>query len=241
MTQNPDRRSSAYETQGWAVFSDILHPSLRNSAVKWIHAAEARAGEDSALEPEFEPETLKGQLSVRKLRRLLWNDTPFWTDWLAQSGILELGASFIRGEPAVVFQAAFLKPGIIGSKVALHQDQALWTYDYPKAVSVWIALSNSTQRNGCLKLCPGSHLRGLIPHRSDPKYPWHPCLDPDLDSLPAAQEIPMAQGDVLVWHRYMVHGSEANVSGEDRIGMVVVFVDAAASNFKAKDILRVKI
>jgi hypothetical protein len=50
----------------------------------------------------------------------------------------------------------------------------------------------------------------------------------------------MAQGDVLVWHRYMVHGSDPNPEPEDRLGMVVVFVDAACSNFQAKDVWRVK-
>jgi len=234
------RARSSYETEGWTVFRNVLRPSLRISAVNWLYAAAARAGDDAALEAEFEPEMPERPLSVRKLRRLLWNDAPFWTGWLLESGIFELGSSFITREPAVVFHAAFFKPGTIGSKVAFHQDQALWDNDYPEAVSVWIALSDSTERNGCMQLCPGSHRRELIPHRSDTQYPWHPYLDPVRDDLPAPKRIPMAQGDVLIWHRYLVHGSDPNVASEDRLGMVVVFANGASSSFKAKDVWRIE-
>lgn len=230
---------SLFKTDGWAVFKDVVRLSLRESAVQWLYAAAAQAEEKATLEAEFEPRMPGKQSKVRKLRRLLWNDTPFWTNWLYQSGIVELGTSFVKPEPAIVFHAAFLKPGTIGSKVGLHQDQALWSYDYPEAISVWIALSDSTERNGCIKVCPGTHQRGLIPHRSDPQYPWHPCLDPNLDGLSVPRKIPMAAGDVLVWHRYLVHGSDPNPAPEDRLAMVVVFADAACSNFNAKDVWRV--
>lgn len=235
------RSRSPYETSGWAVSKNVLTSGLRGSAVEWLTEAAARAEREPTLEPEFEQQRLDGLPAVRKLRRLLWNDMPFWTDWLRRSGIFELGASFIGRDPAIVFHAAFLKPRRIGSMVALHQDQALWSNDYPDAVSVWIALSESNERNGCLQLCPDSHLRGLIPHRVDPKYPWHPCLHEDADGLSKPQKIPMDAGDVLAWHRYMVHGSEPNPSAEDRMGMVLVFVNAAAPNFKGKDVFRVKL
>lgn len=243
MKQKRDYRlPSSYETSGWAVSGDVLTPRLREAAVEWLALAAARAESQPTLEAEFERQTLDGLPVIRKLRRLLWNDPSFWRDWLRRSGIFEFGASAIAGgDPAVVFHAAFFKPRLIGSPVALHQDQALWSHDYPDAVSMWIALSDSTERNGCLQLCPDSHLRGLIPHRDDPDYQWHPCLRPDLDGLSAPKKIPMNAGDVLVWHRYMVHGSEPNLSSEDRLGMVLVFVSAAAPNFRAKDVFRVKI
>jgi ectoine hydroxylase-related dioxygenase (phytanoyl-CoA dioxygenase family) len=237
----PDRRAlSSYRTSGWAVLRKVLTPQLRESAAGWLREAAARAEGEPRLEPEFEPRALDGRRAVRKLRRLLWNDLPFWTDWLRRAGIFKLGGAFVGDDPAVVFHAAFLKPRAVGSRVALHQDQALWGNDYPDAVSVWIALSDSGERNGCIQLCPGSHLLGLIPHRDDPEYPWHPCLDPERDGLPAPQNVPTSAGDVLAWHRYTVHGSGPNLTQEDRVGMVVVFANASAPNFKARDLFRVR-
>jgi ectoine hydroxylase-related dioxygenase (phytanoyl-CoA dioxygenase family) len=209
------------------------------AAINWLNSASTKADTTPSLEAEFEMNTPEGPRSVRKLRRLLWNDMPFWSEVLEQSKILELGAAFIEESPTVVFHAAFLKPRLIGSEVAFHQDQALWNYDYPDAISMWIALTDSQKHNGCLQLFPHSHLRGLIPHREDASYPLHPCLSPDVDGLTQPEKLPMHAGDVVVWHRYMVHGSDANLSNDDRKGMVIVFVNGARPDFKARDIFRV--
>ncbi|MES4792604.1 MAG: phytanoyl-CoA dioxygenase family protein, partial [Chloroflexota bacterium] len=48
------------------------------------------------------------------------------------------------------------KPG--GRRVAWHQDGPYWHRVEPKvAVTVWVALDDSTPENGCMRLIPGSH------------------------------------------------------------------------------------
>lgn len=223
---------------GWILLRDVFPSPAREAAERWIDAYASSAEHGTGLEPEFEPVLLDGRLAPRKLRRLFWNDQAFWSELFRSSKLLELGACFLAGEPALIYHAAFLKCRLIGSKVALHQDQALWNYDYPGAVSIWVALTDCDEGNGCLELCSESHLGGLVPHEWDPMYAWHRCIQPQISNIPPPQKVPMRAGDVLVWHRYMIHGSGRNCSARDRKGMVLVFADAAAANFKAKDVYR---
>ncbi len=53
----------------------------------------------------------------------------------------------------------FKRPG--KSFVSWHQDSNYWELSQPRLVSAWIALSDSTVENGCLRVQPGTHLTML--------------------------------------------------------------------------------
>ena len=61
---------------------------------------------------------------------------------------------------------------------------------------------------------------------------------PGEDGVPEPIDVVMDPGDVLVWHRYMVHGSRPNQSRQARTSMVLAFADASAPGFAAKDVYR---
>lgn len=176
-----------------------------------------------------------GERRLRKLRRLLWNEPSLWSGILHRSRFPEIAQSILGDHATVVFHAAFLKPARIGTAVALHQDQALWRHAYPGAFSFWCALTPVHPGNGGLHGCVGSHRAGLIPHEDREEYPWHPSLAPRSHGLPEVEEFVLEPGDVVLWDRYLVHGSAANESGDDRMGMVVVAADGAAPDFEATD------
>src|SRR5262249_49071638 len=46
--------------------------------------------------------------------------------------------------------------------VAWHQDGYYPTLDLPQLISAWIALSDSTIENGCMRVIPGSHRQKLV-------------------------------------------------------------------------------
>jgi hypothetical protein len=229
---------SGYREKGWCLFPRAYPEEYRRSALGWLRRAEQEARHDPGFEAQLEEEDLDGRPVTRKLRRLLWNDPEFWAPNLEESGIFDLGRGFLGGEAAVVFHAAFLKPRRVGSPIGLHQDQGLWEHTYPGAVSLWIALTDSTPENGCLEVYSGSHREGLIVHAEDAGDRWHPTVDGRLPTLDGREPeaVPMAAGDVLVWHRHLLHGSGPNRSEHDRVGMVLVFADAGRPDFQAKDV-----
>lgn len=170
-------------------------------------------------EPVYEPNTR----ILRKVRRLLWNDPDFWRPMLSESPIPELVTSCVGRPVDLIYHAAFLKPARIGSAVALHQDQYLWDYEYPEAVSVWIAIDPSMRENGCLIGCPGSHLHGEMPHEIMCEHGWHPGVDWMAQNLGKPLLYELDPGDALIMHRHFVHGSGLNRSSRPRCGVVMVF------------------
>lgn len=222
---------SEYRSQGYCVFKNALSAQAICAIDRWLDDACDRASATPTLEPQFEDTDQQSGRTVRKLRRLFWNDPAFWERTLANEGVFDLARNVVSAAPALVFHAAFLKPAGIGSPVAYHQDQALWTYSYPNAANFWLAVTPSRLENGCIRICPGSHLKGLIPHRANPDYPFHDSIDLEVQGLHSVP-VEMDAGDVLLWDRYIAHGSEANRSAMNRKGVVMVFVDSLQPDFR---------
>ena len=51
----------------------------------------------------------------------------------------------------------FAKPAGTGRKVPWHQDGEYWPLKPLSTCTVWIAIDDSHQDNGCLNVIPGSH------------------------------------------------------------------------------------
>ncbi|MFF7361820.1 phytanoyl-CoA dioxygenase family protein [Streptomyces sp. NPDC008125] len=229
----PEMDLDIYRRDGYQLLPGLLAEEDIGRAVGFFDHLDGAAEVASSYEPEYDE--ADGVRRLRKLRRLLWNDPRVWGPMLNRAGVPELAREVVGDGAAVVFHAAFLKPALVGTDVALHQDQALWTYEYPKAFSVWCALTKVSPVNGGLFGSPGSHSGGLVPHRDRPAYRWHASLDAAEDGLREPVQFELAPGDGVVWDRYFAHGSAANTSSQDRRGMVVVFADSSAPGFRARD------
>ncbi|XP_022625964.1 phytanoyl-CoA dioxygenase domain-containing protein 1-like, partial [Seriola dumerili] len=49
--------------------------------------------------------------------------------------------------------------------VAWHQDMRYWGIAGGPVLSVWLAFDDSLKENGALRVIPGSHCSGMLPHR----------------------------------------------------------------------------
>lgn len=90
-----------------------------------------------------------------------------------------------------------------------HQDQGVITADADDTdiLSVWIAITDATEANGCLCMIPGSHREGLAPH----------CFEiPSKFRAAAVTPLPMKAGSVLFFHRLTKHCSLPNHSDDIR-------------------------
>lgn len=225
-----DETRRLFGDEGWHTFPGLLAPAQVVSINEWLTAAVARAEKTPSLEPEFEPSSAGCPGTVRKLRRLFWNDQAFWSSVLA-GPFAQLSIELVGPGACLVFHAAFLKGAAGGSATPFHQDPAFWRYSYPGAVSMWLALDPADESNGCMKVCSGSHRLPILPHRR--RDDWvHPGIDLKDHGL-KANPVVMQPGDVLAWDKNLIHGSSANQSPNRRWGIVAVIADGHASNFRA--------
>ncbi len=120
----------------------------------------------------------------------------------------------------------FLKPKKTGMPSPFHQDNYYWNIENAKALNVWIALTKSNRNNGGLCYLKESHNLGTINHQiSFAKGSSQKIPDNILKKLNFKKFFPvLKKGDCLIHHPEVIHGSFANKSNFNRIGVAVSFV-----------------
>lgn len=221
-----------YAEQGFMELGPLVDPADVATITELFDRLDAETDLPASWEPQYDEST--GERRLRKLRRLLWNRPELFAPILCRAGLPEIAEAVIGPDAVVVFSAAFLKPARIGTAVGLHQDQALWSKEYPSAFSAWIALTDVGPHNGGLAGRPASH-QVVLPHSDDPDHPWHPTLAAVAGTLRDPHEFVLNPGEVVMWDRLFAHSSAANDSDRDRRGMVVVFADGGAEGFDPID------
>lgn len=119
--------------------------------------------------------------------------------------------------------------------VSWHQDSHYWGLSEPRLVSAWIALTDSTVDNGCLRVLPGTHTRAFA-HLEEPQQAniltrGHTVSDTvDVDQ---AIDIVLRAGEMSFHHANLIHGSNPNTSPAPRIGVAVRYAATAVKQKKS--------
>ena len=121
-----------------------------------------------------------------------------------------------------IFKKHPQKPGFI----SWHQDGYYWQLNPPLLVTAWMALTESTQDNGCMRVFPGSHKKGNLPHR-EIRHADN-MLGTGLTLIKAPETpsvaLELKPGTMSMHHLDLVHGSGANQSNGVRTGFAVRYV-----------------
>ncbi|MGH9511408.1 MAG: phytanoyl-CoA dioxygenase family protein [Terriglobales bacterium] len=100
--------------------------------------------------------------------------------------------------------------------VGWHQDLGVVSAeaDETSMVSVWVAILDATEKNGCLQIIPGSHHGELAVHCNygEGKRRYSQLNIPDQLVPPAHRSLPMKAGDVLFFQKKLMHSSFPNTS-----------------------------
>lgn len=107
----------------------------------------------------------------------------------------------------------FKPPG--GSAKPWHQDAAYWRQFDPNQITVWIAMDNATEENGCIWAVPGSHKLGHIPHVKAELQVEESRIDLN-DAVP----VPVPAGGLLIFHSLVLHMSAKNESDKTRWAII---------------------
>lgn len=105
------------------------------------------------------------------------------------------------------------QPNILLKETPWHQDQAVTSPDADDndMLTVWLAITDATLRNGCLLIVPGSHINGMALH-----CPLEQLTIPrqllDREPIP----LPVKAGDAILLNRYTKHASLPNRSDSIR-------------------------
>jgi ectoine hydroxylase-related dioxygenase (phytanoyl-CoA dioxygenase family) len=208
LNRSPEAIRREYAEAGYVIFRGVLDVDLvadANRHVDWLlaHNPGLRADE---------------------LGHTLARDDPFWHRLVSDARLVDIAAVF-NGPNVALFASHYIckEPGV-GRAVPWHQDGGYWPLEPMDVVSLWLAVSESTTANGCMKLVPGSHrtnLMEMVPTNRDEVLPLEvPVAVDERDAI----AIELAPGDVSVHHPNIIHGSDANTSGAWRRGLTIRYI-----------------
>ncbi len=115
----------------------------------------------------------------------------------------------------------FIKPPEKGSPFPMHQDCPFFPHDNHTMFAAIIHFDDAPEEKGCVRVVPGSHKLGPIPHIREGG--WH--LSPDEYPVEEALPCPAKAGDVLFFSYLTIHGSGVNTSSEARTTLLVQMRD----------------
>ena len=161
---------------------------------------------------------------VRSKSHLLFT----WMDALVRHPtVLDAVESIIGPNILIYHLTSWLKEPHDGTFVSWHQDGTYFGLEPAEQVTAWIALTDSTEAMGCIKLLPGSHIIGQQPHR-DEVSPTNllsrgQTIDRKLD-YENSVTMPLCAGQVSLHHTHLVHRSDPNRTDQRRIGIGVSYI-----------------
>ena len=186
----------------------------------------------------------KGPLHVRSLKlskALLGEDIEFDFDMLIYKDPFT-GGSRENGKVNCL-------PGQQG-ETPWHQDESYWPsgmieiedkseankYFPGRSLTIWMALDDVDEKNGCLWFVPGSHRKKLRQHRTA-SASSHVLTTDDIEEVYAgkAHPVPLKKGDAVFWTGRTLHYANGNFTNMLRRTYILNFRPQKAIEFERKN------
>ena len=107
--------------------------------------------------------------------------------------------------------------------VSFHQDAKYIGLEPHNWVTVWVAITDANEKNGCMRMLPGSHKENLKHHEEN--FDENNLLTRGQTikniSLDKTEPVILKAGQMSLHHPKIVHGSSLNHSDDRRIGFVI--------------------
>ena len=150
-----------------------------------------------------------------------------WSWELTRSPAILDAVEDLIGPDILVFASKFwIKGGGDGSYVSWHQDSAYFGLEPHQLVAAWVALTDSTPDNGCMRVIPGSHNGAAFTHVEtfhDKNLLARGQTIERVDDSDAI-DLVLGPGEFSLHHERILHGSLPNRSDRQRIGLTLFFI-----------------
>lgn len=138
------------------------------------------------------------------------------------SKILDAVESIIGKNILVCSTTLFIKNPNQTGYVSYHQDAKYIGLEPHNWVTAWVAITDSYEENGCMRMWPGSHIE-IRDHNQ--KFDQGNLLTrgQTVENVPESdvQSVELKAGQMSLHHPRIVHGSGLNKSNDRRIGFVI--------------------
>jgi non-haem Fe2+, alpha-ketoglutarate-dependent halogenase len=157
-----------------------------------------------------------------------------WAHRLATHDAVLDAIQDVIGENILVYSTLiFYKPPRDSSYASWHQDSFYSGLNLTPSISAWIALTPSNSANGCMRVIPESHKRGVLNHINVGdesnllrRGEQVATVINEADAL----DVVLQPGEMSLHHSAILHRLKPNTSCGPRIGFIVRFVTHQITN-----------
>ncbi len=118
-----------------------------------------------------------------------------------------------------------------------HQDDGYTPVDPSPYLTLWLAVNDATEENGCISVLPGSHKNGTVPHTGSPS--GLECYR--LDAPDQGLRVPVRAGSMAVFSSLTFHKSGPNRSTGARKAYVIQYSHAGLRDARTGEVFPDKI
>ena len=149
--------------------------------------------------------------------------SPVFNKVCLNNKILDAVESIIGKNILICGTTLFIKNVNEKGFVSFHQDAKYIGLEPHNWVTAWIAVTDSNEENGCMRMWSGSHKENLKNHEQ--KFDENNLLTrgQTIENVPLEETDPviLEAGQMSLHHPTVIHGSGLNKSNDRRIGFVV--------------------
>jgi len=153
------------------------------------------------------------------------DDCPFVKKLALNSKIYDISKKYLNSKkPDLRACELFAKPRLNGLPAPIHQDNFYWCVNDANALTVWLALDETNEKNGGVFYYDGSHKYGIFEHV--PSYAKGSSQKIKNSKTLKKYEISTPKlniGDCVIHHCLTAHGSKENKSKKNRRGLTFQF------------------
>jgi phytanoyl-CoA hydroxylase len=194
-----DSLRERYTGDGYVIVRNVVNAAL-------IREAEAHVHTTIAAHPG------KSFEQIHKLN--LWLTDPFYLKLVRQPGLLDMAQAILGPDLALFATGYIIKAPGNSPAVLWHQDGAYWPLEPMEVCTLWLAITESTPANGCMRVIPGTQTMNLqkLKERKDIRNLLDSAMDDALVDESRAVNLVLQPGDVSIHHPNVIHGSNPNTS-----------------------------
>ncbi len=202
-----------YDDKGYVIVRGAVDAGLARETAEHVHWLAAR-------NPDVRPEKFGHSMLVAD---------PFMHRLVSDDRLVDIVEQFLGPNIAMWAAHYIAKPPKHGQRVLWHQDGSYWPLEPMEVMTIWLAATESTRANGCLRVLPGTQNNRLLSRREmvdvkDGKNVLESGIHPSQIDDSHVVDLELQAGDVSLHNPRIIHCSEPNASDSWRIGLTLRYI-----------------
>ena len=227
MRATSEEQIAAFQADGYLHLPRYLDESAldatKQTLKKVMNKINTFRNEEIYYEDKADPTSLK---QIQHLE----NKDDFFQQLISTGTVYELAQELLQEEPIPKNIQYFNKPPKTGSATPAHQDGYYFMLKPCRALTMWLALEEVDESNGCISYVRASHQQGLREHQRTKTLGFSQGITdfPRPDEEERMVKIKAQPGDLLIHDAMTIHLADKNCSSRSRKAIGFIYYAASA-------------